>query len=373
MRRLSLLSIFLLACGGDSEPGAGGGAGSGGPPPARVEVAPARMGALEATRTYYAELRSLERAELAAGAEGEVREVRVRVGDRVSRGDLLLVVDPDRARASLAAARSARERAERERAQALRDAERLRRAGRELVPEAEIEQTEARAAQLEAEVENQSALVAEARDAMDRTRLRAPFDGTVAARHVDRGDWVSAGTLAFEVVADEGVEAIVRVEPELTPQLEADHPVRFLHAGESVSGRVSGVVHALDPATRTAGVRALPAEATPWLRPGAAAEVAITVERDGEGVVVPRDALVFGVAETRVFEVVDGKAEARPVEVLDRGGAEVRVRAEGLEAGDRVVVRGNERLRPGQPVQVQGDEAESADADGNGADEAPAP
>ncbi|HJL48063.1 MAG TPA: hypothetical protein RMG45_19555, partial [Polyangiaceae bacterium LLY-WYZ-15_(1-7)] len=90
MRRLSLLSIFLLACGGDSEPGAGGGAGSGGPPPARVEVAPARMGALEATRTYYAELRSLERAELAAGAEGEVREVRVRVGDRVSRGDLLL-------------------------------------------------------------------------------------------------------------------------------------------------------------------------------------------------------------------------------------------------------------------------------------------
>ncbi|NJK88689.1 MAG: hypothetical protein HC923_04335 [Myxococcales bacterium] len=57
--------------------------------------------------------------------------------------------------------------------------------------------------------------------------------------------------------------------------------------------------------------------------------------------------------EVRVVEVDDGVTVLHTVEILGRSGPRALVRAEGLDAGDLVVVRGNERLRPGQAVRVE--------------------
>ena len=68
--------------------------------------------------------------------------------------------------------------------------------------------------------------------------------------------------------------------------------------------------------------------------------------------VVPRDALVVGVVGTRVMKVVGAKVEPIEVEVIATADADALARATGLAPGDRVVTRGNERLRPGQAVTV---------------------
>ena len=74
----------------------------------------------------------------------------------------------------------------------------------------------------------------------------------------------------------------------------------------------------------------------------------LTIERSEDGaLVVPRDALVYGIASLKVVKSVDGKAEPVPVEVVARGRDEVLVRADGLAAGDLVLTRGNERVFPG--------------------------
>jgi multidrug efflux pump subunit AcrA (membrane-fusion protein) len=97
----------------------------------------------------------------------------------------------------------------------------------------------------------------------------------------------------------------------------------------------------------------VPDEPTTWLLPGAAVDVLLTIERSEPGaLVVPRDALVYGIASLKVVKSVDGKAEPVPVEVVARGRDEVLIRAEGLAAGDTVVTRGNERVFPGQPLIV---------------------
>jgi multidrug efflux pump subunit AcrA (membrane-fusion protein) len=111
-------------------------------------------------------------------------------------------------------------------------------------------------------------------------------------------------------------------------------------------------VRALDPTTRTAKLRLVPEEVPPWLMAGSSVEVAFAIERDGEGVVVPRDALVLGAVDTRVFEVVDGQAQPIVVEVVATANEEALVVGSGLEVGDQVVIRGNERLRPGQAVRI---------------------
>ena len=343
-------ALWLAGCG--TEAAAEGSEGERAATP--VEVATGRVGELAIEREYLGLVRSVARAELAAGADGEVLEVSVREGDRVEAGQLLLRIDPDLARAALRSARAAQRERSAEEAQASRDARRLEAAGARTVAAVEIERAAARADALAAAGQNVRAEVARARASLERHRVVAPFAGVIAAREVDPGDWVTAGTEVLVLVADDRTEVLVRVEPEILEDLEVGTEGTLLSGRREARARVTGVVRALDAATRSARVRLSPVAAAPWLLAGSAVRVRFELSHGGEGVVVPRDALVAGVAETRVVRVVDGRAEPLAVEVLERGAEEVRVLAEGLGPDDRLVVRGNERLRPGQPVRVAG-------------------
>jgi len=328
--------------------------GRGAPRPALVEVGAVTTGTLRVSRTYLGQVRALSRADLAAGAAGEVSEVLVREGDRVEAGDVLLRLDPGLARAQLQAAQAARRQSSAQTEQANRDAERFGRVGPRAVPAIEIERAVSTAAALGAQGQTMRAREQQARELMSRHSVVAPFAGVVASRSVDPGDWVTAGDEVLELVATEAVEVLVRVEPDFVGSLEVGAPAVVVRGEHEAVASIAGVVRALDLATRTAQVRVRTQGPTPWLLAGSAADVRFDVEHDGPGVLVPRDALVEAVAQTRVITVVDGLAQPVTVEVLERGTDVARVVAEGLAVGAQVVTRGNERLRPDQPVSVSG-------------------
>lgn len=354
--RVALLGIAVVAGGSlGCNSGASAEGAEGRATPALVEVATGRTGELRLARTYLGMVRSVARAELAAGAAGEVVEVAVREGDRVEAGQVLVRIDPDLAQANLRAAEAASRRVRTEREQAARDAARFEAAGPRTVAQLEIDRAVSQASALEAQSESSGAEVARARATLERHRVIAPFDGVVAARRLDPGDWVNPGTPALELVADGQTEVLVRVEPDLLEDVEVGTEATISRGAHTARALVSGVVRALDPATRTAQLRLAPSEAAPWLLPGAAVDVRFELVHGGEGVLVPRDALIDGVAQSRVVKVVDGAAHPVVVQVLERGSQEVRVRAEDLRPDDVVVTRGNERLRPGQPVRIAED------------------
>ncbi|MCA9711148.1 MAG: efflux RND transporter periplasmic adaptor subunit, partial [Myxococcales bacterium] len=320
------------------------------PPPARVEVAAARGGGLDDRWVFLGEVEAMRRAELAAEADGEVLDVRVRVGDRVGAGDLLLRVDSSLAKARLAAARASRTETTQELEQARRDRQRAESLGAQVIPEAEIERDVTRATTLETRRVRLSAAEREAKVQLGRHRLEAPFAGVISARRVDPGDWVGLGTRVLDLVDDQTVEILVEGSAELVERIERGAVATVQRGEQQVEAEIVGVVRALDPITRTATVRLLPREPQPWLLPGASVDVAFTIHRDEPGVVVPRDALVHGAVGVRVVRVQDGTATPVPVTVVATADADALVQGEGLAPGDAVVVRGNERLRPGQPV-----------------------
>jgi multidrug efflux pump subunit AcrA (membrane-fusion protein) len=123
--------------------------------------------------------------------------------------------------------------------------------------------------------------------------------------------------------------------------------------GARAQAEVRGIVPALDARTRTLRLRLEPSAPTPWLTPGMTLDVIFAVVRGGDDeprLIVSRDALVRGPGGVRVMKVVDEQAVMAPVEVVATVDDDALVRSPGLAAGDRVVVRGNERLRPGQAV-----------------------
>lgn len=343
---MQLLLFWAVACGPtESE------APAGSRPPTLVGVGEVRAGTLDDTWSYLGDVRALERAELAAGASGTLAAVSVREGDAVKTGDVLAEVDLQLAAAEFGAARAGAERAREEHAQAERTLERLRRVDGGVLAANELEAAESTARTLGAAADAAEAARRVAAARLERHRVRAPFAGVVARRHTDPGDWVDPGTPVLDLVSTGSVEIRVEAPLDLARKVAPGEQAQ-LTGPTSITATIVGVVPALDPVSRTAVVRLAPDENPDWLVPGTATPVGFRIRHDG-GLVVPRDAVVSGAVDERVFAVVEGTAHPIVVQTLASSADEVLVRGEGLTAGDSVVTRGNERLRPDQPVKVE--------------------
>ncbi|MGF1508702.1 MAG: efflux RND transporter periplasmic adaptor subunit [Myxococcota bacterium] len=323
-----------------------------------VEVEPVRSGRLKQTWTFAGEIQAAARSELAAGADGEVVRVSVELGDRIRTGQNLVTVDERLARARLATAQAEARRARAQLELAQTELTRLEQLKPGIVPAVDLDRARSTLRERSAQVEAADAFVGEAEATLALHRVNAPFDGVVVERRVDPGAWVRSGDPVLQVVSTESVDVILDAHQVLLRHIAPGVRARAPDLNDVVL-EVAGVVPALDPVRRTARVRLVPADedSRRQLLPGAAVSVAFEValgsDADG-GVLVPRDALLVSPSETRVATVEDGIADVFPVEVLARSAESALVRADRLEAGAMVVVRGNERLRPGQSVQVQG-------------------
>ncbi len=327
---------------------------------ALIEVAPARDGELVVERSYYGLVKPVMEARIAAGATGEVRDVKVRVGSLIKRGETLITIDEELADAQLKEALAAKSRVEEQRDQARRDVERAERLGPEIRPEAEVERLRSELRTLEAQIASLDANIRSAREQLSRHRVRAPFDGIVSSRLTNPGDWVSPGTPVLEVVDSDEVEVLISASPSLLDNVETGKTAVLRRNDMTVPATVAGVVSALEQRTRTIKLRLVPDEAAPWLIPGQVVDGVFSFSYSVDGaIIVPRDAIVPGAAGDRVFIARDGEAVAADIKVLERTADEALVMVErgSISIKDMLVVRGNERLRPQQPVRIaEGDD-----------------
>ncbi len=351
---LLLLALGAAACDDDASAAKKGPGGpGGGPPPAKVAVASVTRGALRDQRTFLGQTRPVQRAELAASVSGKVEAVLVREGDSVKAGDPLVELDRALVEPQLAAARAREARTAAELAQARRELERAKKLPHPVITDAEREKFEARVDMLVAQARADTAETKRLRAELDRHVVAAPFDGVVSARHVEPGVWVNAGQPTVGLVSSQTLEVTVQVAQSLLPHLAPGEPAVLVGPGDATApAEIRGVVPTLDATTRTIEVRLAPTgDRPPWLVAGMALDVRFDVPV-GEGLLVPRDALVRTPAGVRIVKAVDGKAAPVNVQVTATADATALVVAEGLAAGDTVVTRGNERVRPGQPLQV---------------------
>ena len=148
---------------------------------------------------------------------------------------------------------------------------------------------------------------------------------------------------AFEIEAD--------VPANRLRGLTAGTPVTVELAGASLVGRIRAIVPAENPSTRTRPVR-IAADIPPTLEglaANASARVVLPLAGTSDALTVHKDAINRRGDAATVYVVEDGKAAVRPVTLGDAVGNRLVVR-EGLAADELVVIRGNERLRPGQAV-----------------------
>jgi len=222
---------------------------------------------------------------------------------------------------------------------------------------------EERIAQAAAQVAVSEQTVEGLQDRFEKYTIRAPFDGFVANELTEAGAWVNQGDLVAEVVEIDPVEVEVFV-----PQSS----IRFVRRGMTVSiavealdgeqftGTVDQIIPIADERSRTFPVRVLvpnpKVDGYARLLPGMLAKVSLPTGENKERWVVPKDALQLGGATPVVWKVVESKAVMIPVQTGPSSGASISIvplDPSALTPGDSIIIRGNERVRPGQEVIVQ--------------------
>ncbi len=186
---------------------------------------------------------------------------------------------------------------------------------------------------------------------LEKASIPAPFDGVVTGRTRSVGEWVNAGDPVVRLVDPERLEVTASVPQSALGVIREGVMLRVADERDEIRARVRALVPVGDERSRLYELR-LELERGDW-RAGHVVRVAVPLETPALALMVPRDALVLRREGTWVYRIdPGGRAERVPVEPGAGEGDRVAVHGP-LRPGDRVVVTGNERLRPGQAVQVQ--------------------
>jgi len=216
----------------------------------------------------------------------------------------------------------------------------------------------------QARVEMQREMINKLEDQFVKHTMISPFDGYVTAEHTQIGEWVTKGQVVAEVIDLSQVEIEVHVPQDSITQLELGSKTGVLIAGisEPLSGEIAQIVPTADVRSRTfpviVRVSNLRRGEVPVLKGGMIAQVELILGAPLLGLVINKDAIVLG-GPTPLVYVVDPEApgkltgKVRPVPVKQGRTQGQLIQVSGpLKAGELVVIQGNERLRPGQPVVV---------------------
>ena len=192
--------------------------------------------------------------------------------------------------------------------------------------------------------------LAQMEDQLARTSIRAPFSGIVVERLMMPGERVDIGKNVVRIVDQQHLEVIARAPLEYYSYVKPGQELVVRTGNVVATGKVRTVVAVGSEKTHQFELR-LDIESGSF-PVGQTLRVSVPTSNARDALVVPRDALVLRPGGISVF-VVDGDQKAKQVMVTTGIGSGDRIEVSGdLSDGNTVIIRGNERLRPGQSVSI---------------------
>jgi multidrug efflux system membrane fusion protein len=355
-----LAAFSLSGCGQSTSQAAAPAAPAGGPPVSAATVVERSVGE---TQEFSGRLEAVERVDIRARVGGFITSVNFKPGSLVNKGDVLFVIDtrPFQAEADRAAAAAASSRAKADLARLeLARSEKL--VADRAIAQRELDTASSNLKQLDADAKAAQATLETARLNLAYTQVTAPISGRVSKAEITAGNLIDNTAILTSVVSNKNIYASFDGDEEtyvrVSKQSHAGQPVA-VHVGlvgeEGFphEGKLEFVDNQLDSRTGSVRMRATFDNADGVMAPGLFARVQI-----GGG--SPKNALLItdravGTDQSRKFVFVvdkDSKAEYRAVTlgpVVDG----LRVVRTGLKPGEKIVINGLQRVRPGAPITAQ--------------------
>ncbi|OSM06925.1 putative efflux transporter [Magnetofaba australis IT-1] len=330
------------------------------PPPVRTQATIAQQGgdAVKVSATILA----VRQGAAAARVAGLVDSVAVRAGDRVARGQTLASLDDAEARRQFAIKLAEREEAnarlEKARSDLKRDRELI---ARKTISASRLIESEAELAIRQALLKRADAELALARDALNWLTITAPYDAVVTQRLAQPGAWIDQGDAVAQLLDPNDLEARAAMPEAMARGLQPGATAQLTFSGDGKRWPIT--LRAAPPSSDPVSRNRMTWWKLPEGAPAVAGQEALITFTVGaaEGILVPKDAIIRKGGKASVFVVgADNTVQPKAV-ALGRSVGGYFQALEGLAIGETVVVRGNERLRPGQTVNPAPLEADAAE------------
>jgi RND family efflux transporter MFP subunit len=355
----SIAVLAFSACGAEAPPP---------PPPPAVTVAPVIQREITDWDEFTGRLEAVDIVEVRPRISGHIQRVAFTEGSEVRKGDVLFQIDPRPYAATLARAEAELEQARTRAALAASEVERAEKlVAVQAISREEFDTRTSGLAQAGASIKAAEAAVAAARLDLEWTKIRSPITGRVGKAEVTEGNLVQAGAPGGPLTTVVSVDSMrVAFETDEATYLRyvsrarsnGKHgsgkiPVRMALANDTAyphRGHIDFVDNRLDPRTGTIRGRAVFSNAERLFTPGLFARIQVEGSEPYTATLI-RDGAV-GTDQDRKFVLVlkdDGTVDYRPVR-LGRLAEGLRVVEDGLKPGEKIVVNGLQRARPGTKV-----------------------
>ncbi|WP_300752239.1 efflux RND transporter periplasmic adaptor subunit [Janthinobacterium sp.] len=337
---------------------------AGGPPVSTAAVVEKQI---TETQEFSGRLEAIDRVEIRSRVNGFITSVNFKPGSEVKKGEVLFVIDPRPYQAEVerteGAAASARAKAGLAKLELTRSEKLL---AEKAIAQREYDEKAADMKGLEADARAAQASYDAAKLNLSYTRVESPISGRVSKAEITVGNLIDASAILTSVVSTDRIYASFDGDEDTylrvagTAQKGTPVTVKIGLANETGfphEGKLEFVDNRLDPATGSVRMRATFANTDRELVPGLFARVQLD---GGNGPKAQSTALLIsdravGTDQSRKFVYVigaDNKAEYRAVK-LGPNSDGLRVVREGLKAGEKIVVNGLQRVRPGAAVTPQ--------------------
>ena len=322
-------------------------------PPSLVEVTEVKKGDAEPMFEYVGSVYYARKSRVASEVEGVVEDVKIEEGDQVKSNSPLVSLSSDILDTVILGTRADHDQVLVE----LEQAEKQLRRREPLLKEGSVSESAYDEYFFKSKRLTNQALTLQA--SLDRLQLekekkniKAPFNGIVMEKSVEQGEWVKIGGTIAVIADDSKIDVIVDVPAGMLQYLQAGREIEITAGDLKLIGKFVSFVPKGDVATRTFSVK-IRLKNPDGLVEGMEARALLPTASRQESLLVPRDALVVKFGKNAVFIVEEGKAKMVPVAVLGYSGLMVGVAGPGLEAGQQVVVKGNERLFGGEQLVIR--------------------
>ncbi|WP_425317053.1 efflux RND transporter periplasmic adaptor subunit [Stutzerimonas chloritidismutans] len=323
-------------------------------PAINVETEVARRMDWQSRLPAIGTLKASQGIDLSVEIAGTITDVQFQSGEKVSKGQAIVLLDSDVEQASLASAEADLNlsRLEFQRARSLLD--------RQAISRSEYDR-------LNAESQKAEASVAQLRASLSKKRILAPFSGTIGIRQVDVGDYIAAGTPIATLQDLSKLFVDFYLAEQHVPLLKLGQRVQLqvaAYPGERFEGLITALNPKVETTTRNVQVRAELGNPDGRLLPGMFADLQVLLPTETAQVVVPETAITYTLYGNSVLLVTEGTppegvnsdepylvVERRFVTTGERRDG-LTVILEGLEGGEQVVIAGQLKLDNGAHVAI---------------------
>jgi len=323
------------------------------PPPSSVSIAEAKSEVIPNLLTAVGGLAAVHQVDVTSDVSGRITDIMFAPGATVKAGNPLVQLfdAPDRADLANFKAQATVAQLSLDRAKQL--------ASRQFGPQATVDSAQAAYDQAQAGIAKTEAIISQ-------KLVRAPFDGELGVRHVEVGQFLTAGTQIVTLTDLSTLYANLTVTEKDSAALKVGQTVRILvdaYPGRTFEGKITAIEPQIATDTRNIRVQATLENPDHILKPGMFATTTVVLPDKPAVVTIPETAVDYTLYGDSVFLITekkadDGKTSLTAVRTFVRSGNRIGGRAEilsGLKSGDRVVAVGQLKLQSGAAVAISPD------------------